>query len=746
MSETSRHTLLGSFSSTSPSALIEGNMLGTQRIAPAWMQSNQNTQHRMDQNSTEDRSAVLQQRFTHLADRQSDAMVGIQPPTSHDENQRQLQFQSTHRITTPFQRDPFRPDAAAASTSHQLSGLEAAHSAADRTHPDSSTISRLSGLEAAHSAADRIHPDYSSTTIVTETDAAKRLNTLKPILKTRAHALRSAAAVRSFAANVFGALPQVRRLVHGATTPSVRFDASTNAVQLQSGTQDQDRLPVTVSCAAAQPTAQDPGIGISCPGRSHAVIVAASHADESAPTCVNEPAAAPTTPSNSWHVPAVAAVPAAATTSVVPSESVADSEDDRIRASAFYRKAKYQRRPPGSILASTASGTSTPIAIEMILAPFDGTDIRKYPEFRDGFLSIVENVPHLQPHHKLQYLSLCLRGDARQLVSEPLLLMSDDYYWTIIELLEERYGNEVKLKQLLAQDLLQLHSPEDNVESLIGFHTKATSIVGRLKYLGRDVEDDAYYDRLMSRVPAPLRLKLIQSYGCRGKRSVRSVLAGIRQYINDLKEVEQVTFEDIEVLDGSPLICRPEPVDSDRSPTPSEDGREDSTSESDGNSSDEHSAPTATAAPAVEDERLTERRTCPLCGLLHLAANCFMYPTIQQRLRRVLKLKICLLCLREGHPASMCPRRTKKSCKTCGHGQHHRVLCKDGGDSSRRKPLRPGQVRAIYGSSRDAGSSNPRRYSRKKSVRRDVTSRVTIATKMCPPGTQSRSEQGSSNP
>ncbi|KAH7715457.1 hypothetical protein AAVH_17163 [Aphelenchoides avenae] len=412
MSEKPRHTLLGGFSPTSPSALIEGNMLGTQRIAPAWMQSNQNTgqQHRMDQDSTEDRSAVLQQRFTHLADRQTEAMVGIQPPKSHDENQRQLQFQSTHRITTPFQRDLFRPYAVTASTSHQLSGLGAAHFAADRTHPDSSTISRLSGLEAAHSAADRIHPDYSSTTIVAELDAAERLNTLKPILKARTH---------------YALLPPFVHLLQASSVHCHKSDDPCLVLLLQAcdstrnrattvRTQDQVRLP---PCADAQPTAHHPGIGISCPGRSHAAIAASSHADSNALACVNEHEAAPTTPTNSSLVPAVAAVPAP----VIPSESVAGSEEDRISASTFYSKAKYRRRPPSSVDLTTANVTSKPIAIEMILAPFDSTDVRKYPEFRDGFLSIVENVPHLRPYQKLQYLALRLRGDLLRLVSEPYL-------------------------------------------------------------------------------------------------------------------------------------------------------------------------------------------------------------------------------------------------------------------------------------------------------------------------------------
>ena len=65
--------------------------------------------------------------------------------------------------------------------------------------------------------------------------------------------------------------------------------------------------------------------------------------------------------------------------------------------SSFYSGAEYTRR--------TYQGSAPPPLVlkELPLDPFDG-DIRKFPEFRNRFLEIVESQPGLEAHHKLQHL------------------------------------------------------------------------------------------------------------------------------------------------------------------------------------------------------------------------------------------------------------------------------------------------------------------------------------------------------
>ncbi|KAH7678418.1 hypothetical protein AAVH_41683, partial [Aphelenchoides avenae] len=110
---------------------------------------------------------------------------------------------------------------------------------------------------------------------------------------------------------------------------------------------------------------------------------------------------------------------------------------------------------------------------------------------------------------------------------------------------------------------------------------------------------------------------------------------------------------------------------------------------------------------------------------------------------------MCILCLREGHPAASCPRRTTYPCKICRHGQHNRALCMVAVDARQRIVRHPSQVRATKGSNIDPEASDQQRHSRttapsgsisqtaEQSVNRDDTSTVPTATSLRLLGTQS---------
>ncbi|KAH7671517.1 Zinc knuckle family protein, partial [Aphelenchoides avenae] len=404
-----------------------------------------------------------------------------------------------------------------------------------------------------------------------------------------------------------------------------------------------------------------------------------------------------------------------------------DSEEDKIAKSAFYRKSRFTRR----IVPSGAK--CEPLVMEKLpLRTFDG-DVREYNEFRDDFINLIELQPHLSPQQKLQHLLAHLAGEPRA-AAEGFELVPENYC-VVLDLLEASYGDEGVIRNTLMRDFGYIPQPTEQPAELEKFVQNATTVTRRLKRCDIDVDDtDTFYSLLMGHLPVPIRLKLIQSYGCRGTKKVSCVLDGLRQYLSDIKEAEKyaLSLRPTEPAEDPAVLRQHPPGHGEPGPpsTPCERPQQDTPPEADDVIITEPAETSASAVNNSCNDHLQERRTCPLCSLVHQAANCFMYPTIQKRLRRVLKLKICLLCLRGGHRAEVCPKRKKNTCKTCGHGQHHRIVCKDAYDGKTSKGLRPSRMRATTGSSRHPANSDPKRHFRtkNKSVTRNVTSLMTSAT------------------
>ncbi|KAH7694478.1 Pao retrotransposon peptidase family protein-like, partial [Aphelenchoides avenae] len=607
-------------------------------------------------------------------DTYEDRTCGVQQPFPH-----------LKRTRTPEEDcDPFRQDAAAASMS-QLSGLEAAHSAADRTHPDNTTIRGKSGLDAAHSAADRNYPGQSSTTIVAETAAAERLNTVKPIPKKRTLASLPVAAFRSFADNAVTMLStKIRRLAPAEVAAPVRYDATTHRTQLPSGLQRAPQLAAPPRSAAVPTRAQRPVMHF-CSSDGGPTLVNASQpvhcfTSTSGTKPSDGPAAArPTsqaaarTAADASHTPAAPADSAASGLMPSGASSTSGSEDDgkdRRSESAFYRNATYNRScdndavPPPFVL------------MEPPIEPFDG-DVRKYPRFRDRFVDIIEAQPNLEPRHKLMYLIQYLRGEPLHLADR--LQYTDENYFAVIDLLEERYGDKHRLKNLLIQDLID-HPPPPSTKlsDMTRFHDDIFQLVSDLRpFRGTHMDEpsDPLAEVLLGKLPFGIRWRLFKEAACTTDLNLDGLLSGLNHLIRQtrLAAFPGPCFTADGRSDEDPdTICRKE-KDASSSHTSNDDSLAESMDGSYEEKVDEAAELTAVAENASTEEHLKERRTCPLCGLLHTAARCTSFTTINRRLRRIQKLELCLLCLREGHRAVTCPRRTTDSCRICHKGPHNRA-------------------------------------------------------------------------
>ncbi|KAH7718213.1 Zinc knuckle family protein [Aphelenchoides avenae] len=321
---------------------------------------------------------------------------------------------------------------------------------------------------------------------------------------------------------------------------------------------------------------------------------------------------------------------------------------------------------------------------------------------------------------------------------------TDNNYFKFLDRLEERYGDKDRMILLLLDDFLGMELVGQDAKDLRRFHDEVCHLADEMKQLGEDVDGNPLWRRvLISKMRGPLRLKIFEKLGKNPLSAPSSVMMEcLYDYLRTLEvnavfstcQAQTTPAVDDSSDPSSPQCCE-EPV---LSTDPVDAVKR---------------VPTAVDT-TIADEELKERRTCPLCGLLHSAADCTVYDTTKKRLRRALKLNLCLLCLREGHPAVSCPRRTTRPCPTCRRGQHNRALCKN---ANQRNDRHPSQVCATGDSSCDPKASDQQRYSRtsvpakrscriaEQSVIRDVTSCVTIATTLRQSGTQSSHERISGN-
>ncbi|KAH7705564.1 Zinc knuckle family protein [Aphelenchoides avenae] len=425
--------------------------------------------------------------------------------------------------------------------------------------------------------------------------------------------------------------------------------------------------------------------------------------------------------------------------SAPPVGPVADHEMDNgyEAASAFYRNATFHRVALDSIQPPL-------ILTELPIEPFDG-DIRRYPTFRDRFLDVVEGHPGLAPRHKLQYLLQLLRGEPFQLANNYQL--TDANYYIIVDSLEERYGDQYRLRRQLAQDFIAIRPPAGGVADLRRFHDAAFRITTDLRKLGENLDETVLYEQtLVAKLPAELKLEIVRNSEYRREKTVKSILDGLREYANLFDEVCNSGIMFQPPPPAPPVAATRKRLRSPPPParSPSESSSEEST-ESSEVAEDEQQA--TCAAKTVVINPTDEQHKCQLCGQLHMADNCIVYTTVNHRLRRLQKLSLCPLCLREGHRVDSCPRRGTDSCSRCDSGTHHRATCRAAENGSRSETRRRSSKCATRGSKDDRESSE--RHSRtlkKHAVDREATTVVATATKPRQSGTRRSPTKVEDNP
>ncbi|KAH7673227.1 Pao retrotransposon peptidase family protein [Aphelenchoides avenae] len=319
-----------------------------------------------------------------------------------------------------------------------------------------------------------------------------------------------------------------------------------------------------------------------------------------------------------------------------------------------------------------------PLVLNALSIPKFSGDIRSFPMFRNRFLETVEGRKDLPPRQKFLYL-------LQHLADEPLreassYMVTDANYFTVLDSLEERYGNKHLLIHALEQDLLHMKSPGQHAADLRRFHNEARRLVDEMRQAGEEVNGNSLWKKtLFNKLTPSMRLKISERLGSDlMDASIESFLTRLREYVR-LVESSDLSFSWKPALStagnsgSGSRQCRPDPR------------------------STAYRAETYATDADATYAATEKRRGCAYCGRdTHWASKCDIYATISQRLRRARQLDYCFLCLKGGHWTGTCPKKTDETCRFCHQGHHHQSLCRKAVPEGRRPfaSLRRSPVRA----------------------------------------------------
>ena len=128
----------------------------------------------------------------------------------------------------------------------------------------------------------------------------------------------------------------------------------------------------------------------------------------------------------------------------------------------------------GSGFSGTKPGHSRLPKLDLV--KFDGSDIRLWPVFWDGFANEIHNNTEFSETTKFRYLLSLLYGKARDRVCH--YRPSADAYGKVIHKLETDYGDREKLKNAHTEALMAIQAPSNDTLALRDFMTRFSLTLG----------------------------------------------------------------------------------------------------------------------------------------------------------------------------------------------------------------------------------------------------------------------------
>jgi len=314
----------------------------------------------------------------------------------------------------------------------------------------------------------------------------------------------------------------------------------------------------------------------------------------------------------------------------------------------------------------------------MELQTFEGK-VSQWKPFWDNFHSLIGNKPEISNVEKLNYLRGQLRGHPASMAKA--YVVTHENYETVVEMLQNRYGDTRRSKLDLVQDLHNLPCPNHDLEELNEFHVQFETSIRSLENMGFDIKGaDWYITASVTNKMNARTLERMQTVTHSEVDDLKQFSEGLLRVITDLEyQSRSRSVKQLRQTSGDVRYTRPIHVDSGRS-----------------NRKYGHHRPSSktdignyhvTAAPEHEYaefdnyyaatnyyEAQPYNEGCAMCGSsIHRPADCNKYYTVASRKRRAEELLRCTICF-QPHPAERCHVHIK-SCYRCQQGKHHMVFC-----------------------------------------------------------------------
>uniref|UniRef100_A0A1I7VP71 DUF1758 domain-containing protein n=1 Tax=Loa loa TaxID=7209 RepID=A0A1I7VP71_LOALO len=249
---------------------------------------------------------------------------------------------------------------------------------------------------------------------------------------------------------------------------------------------------------------------------------------------------------------------------------------------------------------------------QLSLPTFSG-DPKTWREFWSGFEASVhsQNIPDIQ---KLNYLISCLKGSALQLVRG--YDRAPENYKIIRELLEEKFGRVSTIRNLLYKELISTKRNDRNWRTTV---EEMERVLRQLEAVGENVEQPTTETMIGSKLPNWI-LNQVMEWQYSDSASRKNL---IKRHPNSI------------IPETSALVAM------------------------------KQSKQTASAERNQLDQESPnwvinkKRRPCIFCNNNQWDSNCHIYPTVEQRIDRLKKIKVCPNCFKLGHSAFDCKKRMR---------------------------------------------------------------------------------------
>lgn len=284
------------------------------------------------------------------------------------------------------------------------------------------------------------------------------------------------------------------------------------------------------------------------------------------------------------------------------------------------------------------------------IAKFDGAYFR-WLEFRDTFESLIHNNNKISPVHKFHYLISYLQGDAARIISN--LEVSSANYADAWKLLCSRYDNKRILINHHLSSLFNVRPlPRESEKSLRFLVDHVTKNLRALSSLGQPTDkwDILIIFMLSSKLDSVTLMKW-EEYRNNIEGDVPTLnefnkflinRADVLESINRNNKVDTVTLKNLPSTSKSFV-----PHNSQNRLQPNN---------------------SLTKSFLTSNKSITNNHStfhCIICSENHKIYDCstFKAKGINERLEDVKKYKLCMNCLRQGHPASECRMGPCRECK-----------------------------------------------------------------------------------